>query len=193
MTVIGLDVDGVILDYISGFMDYAKSLGVRIGCGADEVSSYSMSNAFPDLAETKIYDMLLDFSVTEGFGRLNFYDGVGHSITNLLNRFDDLEFVAITNAGTSEITQELRKLNLKSLPLKEITVLPLRVSKAEVLKQLPAQSIYVDDLMSHITTAEDLGHTGILFRQSYNIVDDHCRVVHNWQEIEASIVNILEG
>lgn len=189
--VIGLDVDGVILDYVSGFMEYASSTGVRLGCEPDQVDSWTMTSAFPDLDEDGIWSMIEAFSENEGFGRLRPYVGALETISALITEFPENPLVAITSAGKSEVTRNLRAQSLSGIPFRAIHVLPLGESKEYHLSQLPAGSLYVDDLMKNVAVAEKVGLTGVLVRRSYNIADDHSRVAHNWDDIAFHIRDII--
>nr|WP_250808548.1 hypothetical protein [Neorhizobium tomejilense] len=189
--VIGLDVDGVILDYVSGFMKYAASRGVRIGCDPDKVDSWSMSAAFPDLDDDAIWKMIEEFSEDDGFGRLAPFEGALETISELIREFPDNPLVAITSAGKSETTKRLRAESLSSIPFRAIHVLPLGESKELHLSKLPEGSLYVDDLMKNIVAAEKVGLTGIFVRRSYNTADDHSRVAHDWSDIARHIREII--
>lgn len=189
--VIGLDVDGVILDYVTGFMEYAASRGVRLGCEPDEVDSWTMSAAFPDLDDKEIWAMIEAFSEDEGFGRLRPYNGALETISILVEEFPENPLVAITSAGKSELTKQLRAASLDGIPFSAIHVLPLGESKELHLSKLPTGSLYVDDLMKNIVTAEKVGLSGVLVRRSYNAMDDHTRMAYDWDDIARNIREIL--
>lgn len=189
--VIGLDVDGVILDYVAGFMAYAASIGVRLGCEPDQVDSWTMTAAFPDLDEDGIWSMIEAFSEHEGFGRLAPYAGALETIAMLIEEFPDHPLVAITSAGKSDVTKRLRAESLAGIPFSAIHVLPLGESKELHLSKLPAGSLYVDDLMKNVVVAEKVGLSGVLVRRSYNHADDHSRVAHDWDDIARHVREIL--
>ena len=189
--VIGLDVDGVILDYVAGFMAYAASKGVRLGCEPNEVDSWTMSAAFPDLDEDGIWAMIEEFSEHEGFGSLAPYEGALETIAQLIEEFPDHPLVAITSAGKSDVTKALRAASLQGIPFSAIHVLPLGESKELHLAKLPAGSLYVDDLMKNIVVAEKVGLAGILVRRSYNTADDHSRVANDWDDIARHVREIM--
>ena len=189
--VIGLDVDGVILDYVAGFMEFAASKGVRLGCKPEEVDTWTMVRAFPDLDGDAIWAMIEEFSEHEGFGRLVPYEGALETIAQLIKEFPDHPLVAITSAGHSELTKTLRAASLKDIPFSAIHVLPLGESKEIHLAKLPAGSLYVDDLMKNVIVAEKVGLTGVLVRRAYNATDTHVRVANDWVDIAEHIRQIL--
>ncbi|MCS4088652.1 hypothetical protein [Rhizobium sp. BK176] len=189
--VIGLDVDGVIFDYVAGLMEYANSRGIRVGCASDEVDTWTMTAAFPDLNEDEIWELIETFSENEGFGRLQPFAGALETIALLVAEYPDYPLVAITSAGKSEVTKNLRVQNLQGIPFSEIHVLPLGESKQDYLAKFPANSLYVDDLKKNVDVAEKVGVTGIFVRRSYNTADTHPRIAHDWEEIAAHIRDIL--
>lgn len=192
--VIGLDVDGVILDYVGGFMAYAESRGIRTKCRPHEVVSWTtFAPAFPEMNDQELWSLIEDFSEDEAFGRLEPFANVIEIITQLVEEYPENLLVAITSAGKSDITKRLREKNLSSIPFSEIHVLPLGESKERYLAALPEGSLYVDDLMKNIDVAEKVGVKGILVRRSYNMGDDHARVAHDWNDIARNIREIIPG
>lgn len=185
--VVGFDIDGVILDYFSGLIGWAEGRGVRIGCQSHEVDTYSMAQAFPDLDEQDIMEMIRLFSVEPEFGLLEPYPGAVEAITGLVQDFPEMELVAITSAGRSEITKTLRLQNLAHMPFSEVHVIPLGASKRSYFDNLPKGSLYVDDLDHHARSAEDAGLTSVLYRQPYNADIDYHNAVEGWEELEACI------
>jgi FMN phosphatase YigB (HAD superfamily) len=189
--VIGLDVDGVIFDYVAGLMEYANSRGIRVGCASDKVDTWSMSAAFPDLDDDAIWNLIETFSESEGFGRLQPFPGALEAIAQLVAEYPDYPLVAITSAGKSEVTKNLRVQNLQGIPFSEIHVLPLGESKEDYLAKFPANSLYVDDLKKNVNVAEKVGVAGVFVRRSYNTADTHTRIAHDWDEIVAHVRDIL--
>jgi FMN phosphatase YigB (HAD superfamily) len=181
--IIGLDVDGVIFDYVSGFMAFAASRGVRLGCASDEVDTWTMTAAFPDLNSDEIWAMIEAFSEDEGFGRLQPFPGALEAISKLVSEYPDYPLVAVTSAGKSEVTKRLRVQNLAGIPFSEIHVLPLGESKETYLAKFPPNSLYVDDLKKNVDVAEKVGVTGVFVRRSYNTQDTHNRVAIDWNDI----------
>lgn len=185
--VIGLDIDNVVLDYFSGIMAYAADRGIRLGCEPCAVDTYSMTRAFPDLDEDGIMDLVREFNANEAFGGLSPYPGAVETIREILEEHDDIELVAITSAGSSEFTREMRVANLARLPFSEINVIDIGVSKRDHLERLPQGSLYVDDLLHHVEMAHEVGLEAILFRQPYNEAAKWSRVTNGWEELGGQI------
>jgi Predicted phosphatase/phosphohexomutase len=186
-TVIGFDIDGVILNYFEGLMMWAEKQGERIGCRPEEVTTYAMHEAFPDLAEWEVRDLITIFSTKPDFGKLKPYPGAMETISGLLEDFPELELVAITSAGKSPKTRELRLQNLEGIPFSEVHVIPLGASKKTYFEILPPGSLFIEDLAHHAATADEVGLTSVLFRQPYNLQDEHPRAVTGWDELNILI------
>lgn len=181
--VIGLDIDNVVLDYFAGVIAYAGRRGVRIGCEAWEVDTYSMARAFPDLSDDEIMDVFRAFNGDAAFGALSPYPGAVETILSIMEDNPDVELVAITSAGTSETTRDLRVANLARLPFSEINVIDIGMSKRAHLERLPPGSLYVDDLVHHVEMAHEVGLDAILFRQPYNGGTAWERVADGWDDL----------
>lgn len=178
---LGLDVDGVLLDYVSGFFEYLPSIGIIPACKPAQVDNFDFRCAFPDLDRTEIKRLIGEFSVTEGFGRLPPYPGAVEGIAEIKAEYgDDMRIVAITSAGTSAETRRLREQNLELFPFDEINVLDLGSDKSEQLSKLGKNAVFVDDLLVNVQAAEKLGIGGILYRQLYNAMDHHPETMTDW-------------
>lgn len=191
--VLGLDADGVLLNYLVGLFEYARSTGRRVACEPNQVSDWSCSNAFPDLSEKEIYSLIEEFSVTDGFGRLPAMEGAVEAIHGIKQALPDVSLVAITSAGSSQATIDMRHRNLEMFPLDDVHVLPLGASKKEHLSRLPKGSVFVDDLHKHVETAEQVGLQGVLFRHSYNSMHQHRHVISGWDEGRDLVARLLSG
>lgn len=185
--VVGFDVDGVILNYFEGLMTWAGGRGVRLGCLPEHVDTYTMASAFPDLAEDEIMDMIRIFNTEPDFGRLKPYPDAMDVISNIMRDFPDIELVAITSAGRSDITRELRLQNLAEIPFAQVHVIPIGESKKTYFEMLPEGSLFVEDLAHHARTADEAGLVSVLYRQPYNLDDEHPRAVTGWDELDAFV------
>jgi hypothetical protein len=186
-TVVGFDVDGVILNYFEGLMKWAGGQGVRLGCEPHEVDTYAMHRAFPDLAEWEVMDLVTIFNTQPDFGRLQAYPGALETISALVRDFPDIELVAITSAGKSDTTRELRLQNLVGIPFSEVHVIPIGASKKTYFEMLPEGSLFIEDLAHHAATADGAGLVSVLYRQPYNLDDEHPRAVTGWEELDTLI------
>lgn len=188
--VIALDVDGVLLDYLGGFLPWLKDLGYLVECSPEEVPAPDLSDVI-GTTNDEIIKLITNFSTTESFSNLRPYPGAIETLSALKRDYSGIRIVAITSAGSSEQTARLRRKNLASFPLDDVTVLPLRSSKASHLSALPSPTLYIDDLPKHVMEANDCGHYGVLFRRSYNLDCDYHSAVSDWNEANALIRNFI--
>jgi hypothetical protein len=188
--VLGLDIDGVVLNYGPSLLEYGVSKGLRIGCEWHEVDMYNMAKAFPELDKDGIMSLIAEFSEDEAFSRIREMEGFSAALAEIRSANPGLRLIAITSAGVTDRTIELRRKNLAQFGFDEIHVLPLLASKEAHLAELPRGSVFVDDLKRHVDSAEKVGLTGILVRQPYNAQDDHEFVMNDWVE-GASLINAI--
>ncbi|NTF18235.1 hypothetical protein G6L37_07430 [Agrobacterium rubi] len=191
--VLGLDIDGVVLNYGPSLLAYGLSKGLTIGCEWHEVDMYNMAKAFPELDKDGVMALITEFSEDEAFSAIREMDGFTEALAAIRAAHPDLRLVAITSAGVTDRTIELRRKNLEHFGFDEIHVLPLMASKEAHLAELPAGSIFVDDLKRHVDSATKVGLTGILVRQPYNAADTHDFVMGDWKEGAALITSILNS
>lgn len=186
---LGLDVDGVLLDYLSGIYEYLNGIGIRPAIEPDEVDNFGLRTFLPGRSDEEIRQLISDFSVTEGFGRLPMYQGALEAVHSIKKTFgSDIRIVAITSAGTSEETRRLRQHNLRDLPLDELYLLPLGADKTTYFQKLGTKSVFIDDLHKNVLDAEKVGVRGILFRQLYNQNDSHDLNIQSWNDDDLDII-----
>ena len=189
--VLGLDIDGVVLNYGPSLLEYGASKGLEIGCEWHEVDMYNMAKAFPGLDDDGVMSLIAEFSEHDAFAQIEEMDGFSAALSEIRKAHPGLRLVAITSAGVKDRTIELRRKNLEAYGFDEIHVLPLKASKEAHLANLPAGSIFVDDLKRHVDSATKVGLTGILVRQPYNAGDDHDFVIADWKGGAELISSIL--
>lgn len=189
--VLGLDIDGVVLDYGPSLLEYGASKGLEIGCEWHEVDMYNMAKAFPGLDKEGIMSLITEFSEHDAFSQIQEMDGFSAALSKIREAHPELRLIAITSAGVTDRTIELRRKNLEAYGFDEIHVLPLQASKEAHLANLPSGSIFVDDLKRHVDSATKAGLTGILVRQPYNADDDHDFVMVDWKGGAELISSIL--
>lgn len=190
--VLGLDADGVLLSYLHGLFGFVRSKGHVVACEPHEVDDWSCARAFPNKTAAEIGEYIEEFSVQPSFAHIPAIEGAVDAIHGIKQDLPDVKVVAITSAGTSPLTIAMRRTNLQIFPFDDIHVLPLGASKEAHLSQLPYGSVFVDDLYKHVMSAERVGLKGVLFRQTYNAMNDHHNVIENWASGRYVITRLLE-
>jgi len=191
LPVLALDVDGVLLDYLGGFVPWLKEQGHHVTKEAHEVDDWDLSNILPHCDDDQTVELIGRFSESDHFGHLSALPGAREAVALLRTEFPDLRMVAITSAGHSPVTLRNRCDNLtrRGFALDDVTVLPLGGDKREHLSRLPKGSVFVDDLFKNVSVAESVGMPSILYRQPYNAKDTHHLLAHNWVET----LNLVRG
>lgn len=192
---LGLDVDGVLLDYCVGFLSYLPSIGVIPACKPNEVDNVNLKCALPELERAAIEKLITDFSKTEGFGQLPAYPGAVEAVSRIKTHFgDQLRIVAITSAGTSDETRRLREQNLALFSFDEVHMLPIGGDKSEHIARLGPHSVFVDDMLTNVRAAQNVGVRSVLYRQLHNAMDHHDLTMESWDdEGFDTVFNALAG
>lgn len=189
--VVGLDIDGVVCDYLGGFWKFAERKGLRPACPAHEEDTWALSRGFPHIQNDELEAAIAEFSEHPDFATLEFVEGARETMLELRNKYGGLRYVAITSAGLSPATERLRRENLSSLPFSEVHVLGRSSSKSSRLRGLPPGSAYVDDLKEHVDEAERHGLVGILMGRPHNRGLAHPRRAEGWREVATHIEMVL--
>lgn len=186
-----LDVDGVLLDYLGGFVPWTVSRGYTPTKRVHEIDDWEIDSWLPGIPHEEARRLIGEFATTEEFGRLPMIPGALEAISNLREAFPHVRIGALTAAGHDPRTAQLRRANLEKFQLDFLTVLPIGASKKDHLIDIGANGVFIDDLMHHIRTAEEVGLATILFRRSYNAHETHHRIANDWSEAAAMIERIL--
>ncbi len=173
---IGIDVDGVLADSMSRWLQEAER---RYGIKAlkADITEYELSDVFPILTHQQILD---DWKHIWGnYHEIRLEDRDIPSITdNLHGKFD----IYVTTANPSPNIQKWLKMN--NIVYDKIIQLPSHTDK----HKLDSVGLYVDDFPEVIDSAIKTGKAAIIFRQPYN--DEFIKnnsgvpVAYNWRDLE---------
>ena len=187
-----LDIDGVILDWFSGFKAWMTSKGHKVVGGP--ATSWNMTETFPKLSRVEINIQIDEFSRTAEFGKLREVDDAQFGVGELRKAFPDWPVVAVTCSGTHPRTVAQRCWNVMHYNLSEIYTLPLGAAKTETLRRWAPGSIIVEDNLKHCEDAVvHVAYRGILLDRAYNRSDGTGPALHRingWHEISAAIDDI---
>lgn len=160
------DVDGVLLDWTTGFFKWVRKMGYE---PVGEHDTWSLSDNFPTLSQDEIHSLISDFNTSMNFSMLPEIAGANEALVNLRARFPHTKFVALTSAGNHPATVAYRALQITCFRVfDECDILPLQVSKEEELKRYPERSIVFEDSVKHIESALKVGHYAVCFDQPWN-------------------------
>lgn len=163
-----LDIDGVILDYVSGFMSWMRERqGLQTIVAPDKIERYDLSPYFhrdgEQITFSEFRERVSQFSLTEEFKHIPAFEGAEEFLQELSN--SGFKIHAVTSCG-NEVAAKSRKYCLEryvgwqsNWPLH---VLPLGASKQAILSKFPkGRTFFLDDLHSNIQDARKVGLTAI--------------------------------
>lgn len=159
------DVDGVLLDFFSGYASFCQSNGYTLT--TDEPQSYCMTGVFANLEQPTL--LIDEFQSSEAFSQLLPYRDALIGLEMLRKRGDIVSF--ITSCGDDKQTKSLRTRNLDqyfSGLFDEVYFLPAKASKHALLSKLQT-GVFIDDSSEQITNALlHTQHTCFLRDRKYN-------------------------
>ena len=176
------DVDGVLLDYSRGFIDFLNIRHPEVNLELD-VWNFG-------LEREEVFEYLGEFNDHDDFAALPAY---GDSI-QFVHKLQDLgyRFIAISTCGTENCTKQNRAQNLVREfggdVFDEIICLPLGGSKLKALSKFDP-SYWIDDKLEHCVSGVMAGHTVFQMMHKYNAGEnaEGATPVESWVEIYREI------
>lgn len=175
------DVDGVLLDWVKIFGQFAQSKGFTLFM--EHPQTWGMNEWFGADANA-IRSLISEMNSSEIFAKLPpFTDAL--KVLPELARTHDL--VAITCCSNDTKTIQRRKENLKVLDVKfkEVHCLNFTDSKKELLAAYP-KTLWVEDRFEGAKSGVETGHDAFLINRSYNQDEHHEEIikVDSWHQIQ---------
>lgn len=171
MTQILTDVDGVLLDWIDGFLNWCvnhKSYPTTI---LDQrTNAYDLETMLSTTLDV-ILSLITEFNNSPYFGQLRSTKHSEIVIPKLLER--GYTFIAITACGEDHHHYETRLNNLVQVfgsnVFDELVILPVGGCKKDaLLKYKDTNMVWIEDTVSHCVAGADLGLNAHLINQVYN-------------------------
>ena len=188
-----LDCDGVILDWHLGFYDWMRAQGHTVT--HPYPTDYAMTQAHPGKSKDEIWANIPIFNRSPDFGRLAPCDGAEDGIRSLKARFPATPITVLTSVGDAPETRLMRRESLAHLPIDELILVPLGVSKRSWLEKFTGPALLVEDHPGHATDAAELGFTSILIDRPWNrdLDDPQIERARSWAEIVAIAARRFPG
>jgi 5'(3')-deoxyribonucleotidase len=187
MKTIGIDIDGVLADTTSRWLQEAESqYGIK--ASRKDITRFKICETFTSLTDGQVLDLFRD--VWEEPGRVELEDPAIPSILDTLHeRFN----ISITTAtvGAHRMVESWLKLN--RINYDRIFYLTEHLDKHAI----EGVDIYVDDYSDIVEDVIRNGKTGILLRQPWNEAfvrenrDPRVLVASDWREIENILLTKL--
>lgn len=185
--VIITDVDGCILNWSNGFIEYIKSLNMD---SKKDLNSCWDLEEYLGLPTKEVDNLAKDFNITNNFKHLK-SDYKSDVYIPLLHGMG-YDFIAITACGSSDITSKYRTINLNELfpgIFKEIFCCDHNYEKNDILKNLPNSKYWVEDHYHNCKFGIDNDHVCFLMDPYNNHKEDNSVIsVSDWEEIYERII-----
>ncbi len=182
--VIGIDLDGVLADSVSKWLQYAeKEHGIK--ALKKDIIRYEISEVFTSLTHEE---------VLMGFKEIwKDYHAIGmesQDIPTILDNLRDKFEIYITTLNKNENVRHWLKDN--KIAYQKLIVFDHHYEK----HKLEEVSVYIDDFPEVITSVAKVGKTGILLRQPWNeefAKEDrskNIRIADGWRQVEEILLDI---
>lgn len=179
-----LDVDGVILDYMSHFARFMEYEGMPPKVSHLHEGDYNLVNMFPGLSRPEVTDHMVRMSrMPEWFSTFPLMPGAAEGIRRL-REITGGSIVCLTSAGQDPEQYAWREHNLRGLGLDGLEMLPFGADKEEALSKYEPGSLFVDDLPANLLKGELAGMETVLFHSPMNITGrGSFRVADDWPHL----------
>ena len=163
------DVDGVLLDWRKGFLEWLPDHITDTACPI-KMKSYDFTNAF-DASPEYIGQLAVDFNKSEAIKNLEpWKDALAY--VKLLGE-EGFRFHLCTAMGVDDLSQQYREYNLYSLYgdlFDKVQLVPVGSSKKEWLSQYQGSELFwLEDHLQNAQDGHDLGLKSILLSDVTNI------------------------
>ena len=157
------DLDGVYIDWFSGFVSYMKSIGYTATAGVPTI--YNMTDIFPMLK--KPWEHIKDFQQSQFYAELKPYEDAKKVYKELYDA--GVQIFAITSCGTESETVRMRRDFIDAQGIfTDAMMLGLGESKLDALRHFNT-GVFIDDLPAMVVDGTKAGHTSLLKTMPYNL------------------------
>lgn len=176
------DVDGVILDWVKTFGEYAVSRGFTLRM--EHPKTWEMTEWFGATTE-QIRELISDMNSSAIFESIPAFPDAQKVLPILAEKYD---LVAITSCSSDALTVERRIKNLELIDVKfkDVHCLDFNVSKKDLLSAYPT-TLWVEDRFEGAESGVETGHKSFLINRSYNLNQFHQKIVKvdSWHQIHS--------
>lgn len=160
------DCDGVVLDWHLGFYHWMRAKGETVLTPYPNL--YAMTDAHPGKTKEQVFAEIPVFNTTPDFAKLTYCEGALDGILALKALFPEARIIVLTAVGEAEETKTHRRENLKGLPIDELILVPLHLSKRAWLEQIEGPAMFIEDHPGHAGVGAEIGMTSILIDRPWN-------------------------
>lgn len=173
------DLDGVYVDWTTGFTKYMASIG-HIAKHANP-TVFTMQDIFPQLEKPWLH--IRDYQQSEFYAKVKPYDGALEAYKEV--KANGIEIIAITSCGLEPETVRMRKEFVAAQGVfSDLFMLDMGASKTDVLKKF-SNAAFIDDQEHVALEGVNAGHLSLLKTMPYNIDVKHHKLsrVSDFNEI----------
>ena len=185
------DIDEVLLKWIEGFSEFAKTRGYVLNNDYPEgwiLSEWLRDSSGSPLNPAEIQNLVLQFNHSDHFGDLDPCDGT-HEALHFIKSCG-YHVVGISSCTDDVDALEKRKRNLVAHfggNIDHVVCLPLGACKKDVLRKFPP-SIWIDDNPDNAVAGIDVGHFGFVMKRPWNAAqvcdnDGSLPVFDGWKDV----------
>ena len=181
---VAFDIDGVIADTMSLFLDIARDAYQINGIKYEDITSYDLAECLP--MDQEVIDAIGDCILNGNYRTpLNPIDGASKVLTRIGRRHGPLLFVT-ARPHLGPIEDWILELLSLQPHLIDVVATGSPGSKSEVLKDKKI-SCFVDDRLETCFRIQDDGIVPVLFKQPWNRKPHPFVEVGSWEELESLI------
>jgi len=175
-----IDLDGVILDWVSAFRFWLKEKGIKTS--SIEPKNWELDNYVPG---HNVNELIKEFNYSKNFEEIPAFSDAKLYLKKLAKTHI---IIAVTSGGSTIFHRFSREKNLskefENIPI-HLICLDLHESKKQILNMFPKGSIWVEDRPQNVELGAEVGHISILIERSYNKDYHNHKVVklNSWHEI----------
>lgn len=175
------DVDGVLLDWVKTFGQFAEKSGHTLRM--ENPTTWEMNEWF-GADSNEIRRLITEMNSSPLFAELPPFMDAMKVLPELAEKFD---LVAITCCSNDEVTIARRKKNLEVLkvPFKDVHCLNFTDSKKDLLNAYD-KTLWVEDRFEGAKSGVETGHKSFLINRTYNQHETHSEIVKvdSWHQIQ---------
>lgn len=174
------DVDGVILDWVKSFGQFAQSKGYKL---LMETPSTWEMNEWIGTNSNTIKKLISEFNSSDLFESIPVFEDAKSILPKLAKKYD---LVAVTCCSKDPKTVSRRTKNLQKIGVnfKAIHCLDFTESKLDVLRAY-SPTIWIEDRVEGAETGFEAGHQSFLRNTTYNKDYFHPKItrINNWLDV----------
>lgn len=161
-TVLLTDLDGVYVDWVSGFVAYMDSIGIKALHADPKI--FTMTDIFPQVEKPWMH--IKDYQGSEFYAQVKAYDGALEAYKELVD--NGVKIIAVSSCGLDEQTVKSRTAFVESQGVfTDMILLEMAAPKIDVLNSFK-RAVFIDDQPIVALEGLEAGHVSMIRDMPYN-------------------------